>query len=135
LDRACFSGLAADKPLCLQGKHHLVYGRGRLFEIALHIGFGGGTAVNFCAVVNKCQVLSLFFGELKHSIIISITAIFIDFFGNDLMIQTECTPPEEDDPWLRYAGLWKDDPDWEVFLIEVEAFRQAIDAQLQLEAP
>ncbi len=34
-----------------------------------------------------------------------------------------------DDPWLRYAGMWADDPDWDVFQAEVEAFRQAIDAQ------
>jgi hypothetical protein len=36
-------------------------------------------------------------------------------------------PPiaEEDDPWVQYAGLWADDPDWDVFQSEVEAFRQA----------
>jgi hypothetical protein len=34
-----------------------------------------------------------------------------------------------DDPWLRYAGMWADDPDWDIFQAEVEAFRQAIDAR------
>lgn len=36
-----------------------------------------------------------------------------------------------DDPWLRYAGMWADDPDWDVFQAEMEAFRQAIDAQVR----
>jgi hypothetical protein len=40
-------------------------------------------------------------------------------------------PGEEDDPWLRYAGMWTDDPDWDIFQAEVEAFRQTIDAQTQ----
>jgi hypothetical protein len=40
-------------------------------------------------------------------------------------------PGEATDPWLRYAGLWADDPDWDVFQAEVEAFRQTIDARTQ----
>ncbi|MDV7390983.1 type II toxin-antitoxin system HicB family antitoxin [Arthrospira platensis SPKY1] len=27
----------------------------------------------------------------------------------------------EDDPWLRYAGMWADDPDWDAFQAEVAA--------------
>ena len=32
-----------------------------------------------------------------------------------------------DDPWLRFAGAWQDDPDWDVFQAEVSAFRQEMD--------
>ncbi len=40
-------------------------------------------------------------------------------------------PKEGADPWLRYAGFWADDPDWDAFQAEVEAFRQTIDMQTQ----
>lgn len=38
-------------------------------------------------------------------------------------------PQESDEPWLRFAGMWADDPDWEIFQAEVKAFRQALDEQ------
>ena len=40
-------------------------------------------------------------------------------------------PQEPDDPWLRFAGMWANDPDWELFQAEVQAFRQAINEQSQ----
>lgn len=36
---------------------------------------------------------------------------------------------EAADPWLRFAGMWADDPDWDLFQAEVAAFRQTIDKQ------
>ncbi|MFO7538413.1 MAG: hypothetical protein R6X32_10180, partial [Chloroflexota bacterium] len=33
----------------------------------------------------------------------------------------------DEDPWLRYAGMWADDPDWDLFQAEIDAYRQAID--------
>ncbi|MCE7990175.1 MAG: hypothetical protein DYG89_54230 [Caldilinea sp. CFX5] len=35
----------------------------------------------------------------------------------------------EDDPWLRFAGMWQDDPNWEQFLADIASYRQAVDAQ------
>jgi hypothetical protein len=26
-------------------------------------------------------------------------------------------------PWVRFAGIWRDDPDWDVFQNEVDAYR------------
>ncbi|MEZ4867528.1 MAG: hypothetical protein R3C14_39745 [Caldilineaceae bacterium] len=46
------------------------------------------------------------------------------------IVQIEAEPTEaEDDPWLRFAGMWVDDPDWEIFQSAVAAFRQQIDNQ------
>jgi predicted RNase H-like HicB family nuclease len=40
------------------------------------------------------------------------------------------SPPEtSSDAWLRFAGVWKHDPDWDLFQSEIEAYRQAIDLQ------
>jgi Asp-tRNA(Asn)/Glu-tRNA(Gln) amidotransferase A subunit family amidase len=34
---------------------------------------------------------------------------------------------EGDDPWIRFAGAWKDDPDWDMFQEEIKTFREEID--------
>jgi hypothetical protein len=39
------------------------------------------------------------------------------------------TPVEN--PWLRFAGMWKHDPDWEAFQAAVDSYRLEIDAQYQ----
>lgn len=30
----------------------------------------------------------------------------------------------ESDPWMRFAGAWKDDPDWDIFEEGVRLFRE-----------
>lgn len=50
-------------------------------------------------------------------------------YARQLRQMAEAQQEGAGDPWLRYAGMWADDPDWDVFQAEVEAFRQAIDAQ------
>ena len=39
----------------------------------------------------------------------------------------------QDIPWLRFAGMWADDPDWDVFQDAIAAQRRAIDQQSQPE--
>ena len=43
----------------------------------------------------------------------------------DLPLPVEATH----DPWLRFAGIWKNDPSWDEFQAEVEAYRKEIDAR------
>lgn len=51
--------------------------------------------------------------------------------ANSRLVQVEAPPlaSESDDPWLRFAGMWENDPDWDQFQSEVSAFRQAIDQE------
>jgi hypothetical protein len=37
----------------------------------------------------------------------------------------------QENPWLRFAGMWADDPDWELFQGAVVAERREIDEQSQ----
>jgi predicted RNase H-like HicB family nuclease len=30
-------------------------------------------------------------------------------------------------PWVQFAGMWADDPTWDDFMVEVEAYRQEMD--------
>jgi predicted RNase H-like HicB family nuclease len=36
-------------------------------------------------------------------------------------------------PWLRFAGMWADDPDWDLFQNAVAEYRREIDEQSQPE--
>lgn len=49
--------------------------------------------------------------------------------ANSRIVQVDAPPLTEtpDDPWLRFAGMWEDDPDWDVFQAEIQAFRDGID--------
>jgi hypothetical protein len=38
-----------------------------------------------------------------------------------------------DDPWLRFAGMWKDDPQWDLFQAEIESFRRSMDRPVDSE--
>lgn len=43
---------------------------------------------------------------------------------NSRIIRLE-VPDSQDDPWLKHAGMWKDDPDWNEYEAELEAARQS----------
>jgi hypothetical protein len=51
--------------------------------------------------------------------------------ANSRIVQVEAPPLTETpaDPWLRYAGMWEDDPDWDEFQAEIQAFRNVIDRE------
>jgi hypothetical protein len=45
------------------------------------------------------------------------------------LVTVEFTPEEVNNPWLKYAGMWKDDPDFDEFLAEIERYRREVDAR------
>ena len=51
--------------------------------------------------------------------------------ANSRVVQVEAPPLAEmsDDPWLRFAGMWEEDPDWDMFQSEIKSFREAIDSE------
>ena len=69
LDTSRHSGLTADQAGAFQGQDHLVHGRRSDLEMALHVGFGRGTAMDAGVGINEGQVLALPVSEafLRHS--------------------------------------------------------------------
>jgi predicted RNase H-like HicB family nuclease len=49
------------------------------------------------------------------------------------IIQIDLEPDTNDNPWLKFAGMWTNDPTWDDFLTEVETYRREID-QINVEA-
>jgi hypothetical protein len=54
-----------------------------------------------------------------------------DVQANSRILQVD-VPSSDDatsDTWLRFAGIWEHDPDWDTFQSEIESYRKAIDLQ------
>ncbi len=43
------------------------------------------------------------------------------------IVQIDLDQTAKENPWLKFAGMWADDPTWGEFMAEVEAYRQEID--------
>lgn len=41
--------------------------------------------------------------------------------------QVSLPGPPQSNPWIAYAGIWKDNPDYEAFLKNLREYRRAID--------
>ncbi len=75
-------------------------------------------------------------GNSEEEVLAQVEAAITNLRSNSRIVHLELPSlVGEDDPWLRYAGLWADDPDWDVFQGEIEAFRQTIDAQTRTAIP
>ena len=57
-----------------------------------------------------------------------------DVEANSRTVRLEVPLPKKPrDPWLEFAGIWKDEPDWDLFQAEIEAYRQEIDRQTMMD--
>ena len=43
------------------------------------------------------------------------------------IVQIDLESGDIENPWLKFAGMWADDPTWDEFLAELESYRQEID--------
>lgn len=70
-------------------------------------------------------------GSSEEEALAQVKSAITDLRASSRIVQVNVPPLSgiEDDPWLRYAGMWADDPDWDLFQAEAAAFRQAIDSQ------
>lgn len=68
-------------------------------------------------------------GTDDAEVLARVRAAIAHMHANSRLVQVEAPSLAEmpDDPWLRFAGIWEDDPDWDVFQSEIQAFREAID--------
>ncbi len=70
-------------------------------------------------------------GSSEEEVLAQVKSAITDLRTSSRIVQVDVPPLSgiEDDPWLRYAGMWADDPDWDLFQAEITAFRQAIDSR------
>jgi hypothetical protein len=68
-------------------------------------------------------------GKTEEEALEQVKTALIDLRANSRIVKLDVPAlTEEADPWLLHAGMWSEDPDWDVFQSEVAAFRKAIDS-------
>lgn len=71
-------------------------------------------------------------GASEAEAIAALHAALADLQTRSHIVQVDLPVPAApaDDPWLRAAGIWADDPSWEAFQQAVAAYRTGVDAEL-----
>lgn len=66
--------------------------------------------------------------QTREAAVTQIKNQLIDYLSHPPeIVQIELDPDTEENPWLKFAGMWRDDPTWKEFLAEVEASRHQVD--------
>ncbi len=47
------------------------------------------------------------------------------------IVSLEIERPLPEHPWMKFAGMFKDDPDFEEVQADIEAYRQELDAEME----
>jgi predicted RNase H-like HicB family nuclease len=73
-------------------------------------------------------------GTTESEAIEQLRAAIADLQAHSHVVQVDLSLPGEpaENPWLRFAGIWEHDPDWEAFQAAIESYRQEIDAQFPI---
>ncbi len=71
-------------------------------------------------------------GASEAEAITALHATLADLQARSHIVQVDLPVPAAptDDPWLRAAEIWADDPSWEAFQQAITAYRTAVDEWL-----
>ncbi|MBD2522588.1 hypothetical protein [Nostoc sp.] len=47
------------------------------------------------------------------------------------IVTLEIEPPQTEHPWMKFAGMFKDDPQFDEMLVYIESDRRELDAQME----
>ena len=75
------------------------------------------------------------FGTTEAEAVDHLRDTLADLQTHSHVVDVELPLPDlaADNPWLRVAGMWADDPDWDSFQNAIVEYRRVIDAQSQPE--
>ena len=70
-------------------------------------------------------------GGTEQEALEKLRAAIADMQVRSRVVEVDLPLPAEvaDNPWLRFAGIWADDPDWDEFQKAVAEYRAEIDAK------
>lgn len=72
-------------------------------------------------------------GTDDAEVLARVRAAIAHLHATSRLVQVEGPPLAQtsDDPWLSFAGMWEEDPEWDMFQAVIQAFRAAIDGETQ----
>jgi len=50
-------------------------------------------------------------------------------FAKSEIVSLQYEPANGEHPWMKFAGMWKDDPTFDDFLAEIKAYREELDKE------
>ena len=66
----------------------------------------------------------------REAALMQIRAMILERLAKAEIVTLEIQPEEVNHPWLKFAGMWKDDPDFDEFQAEIARYRRELDAEL-----
>lgn len=74
-----------------------------------------------------CQVQ----GATKEEALNKLRQLLTSRLQNKEIVSLDIEIPQSQHPWLKFAGMFKDDPDFEDVLADIEAYRREVDENSQ----
>jgi predicted RNase H-like HicB family nuclease len=68
-------------------------------------------------------------GRTKEEAVANAKTALAERLAQGEVVTIEVETPQAAHPWLKYFGMWKDDPTFDDFLAEIEAYRREVDAE------
>ncbi|MCC3406922.1 MAG: type II toxin-antitoxin system HicB family antitoxin [Microcoleus sp. PH2017_10_PVI_O_A] len=70
-------------------------------------------------------------GNTREEALANISSILGDRLAKAELISLEIKPPKPDNPWMKLAGKYKDDPQFEAMQADIEASRREQYAEME----
>ncbi len=74
-----------------------------------------------------CQV----FATTKEEAINNLHELMENRLKNVEIVTQEIESPTTEHPWMKFAGMFKDDPQFDHMLADIEAYRRELDAEME----
>ncbi len=75
----------------------------------------------------ECQV----FATTKEEAINNLHELMENRLKNVEVVTQEIEIPEKEHPWMKFAGMFKDDPMFDEVLAHIEEYRKELDAEME----
>ncbi|MDJ0619513.1 MAG: type II toxin-antitoxin system HicB family antitoxin [Calothrix sp. MO_192.B10] len=75
----------------------------------------------------ECQV----FATTKEEAINNLHELVKSRLQNVEIVTQEIEMPQKEHPWMKFAGKYKDDPQFDDMLADIEAYRRELDAEME----
>jgi hypothetical protein len=70
-------------------------------------------------------------GSDRNSALVALQQLLADSLSEAEIVLTEVEIPKRENPWLKMAGQFKDDPHFDEMLADIEAYRCELDAEAE----
>ena len=70
-------------------------------------------------------------GNTRDEALAKISSILGDRLAKAELIHLEIKPPKPEHPWMKFAGMFKDDPQFDDMLEDIQALRRERDAEME----